>query len=102
MWFGSRSVTGCSVYDQLKGLDMFAWFEVDIRLGGARVTEMPKSLSTLKSESRVMSMVGCSVGTCALKLTFRRVILATKSTSLSTFTLQVRDKAALFLKGGFL
>ncbi len=48
----------------------------DIRVGGARVTDIPKSLSTLRSESNVMSMEGCRVGTCALKLIFRRVILA--------------------------
>ena len=35
---------------------------------------MPKSLSTLKSESRVINMEGCKVGTCAWKLMFSRVI----------------------------
>ena len=44
------------------------------RVGVARVTEMPKSRSTLKSERRVMSREGCRVGTRALKLMVRRVI----------------------------
>ena len=48
----------------------------EILLGVARVTEIPKSLSTLKTESRVINIDGCRVGTRAWKLMFRRVMVA--------------------------
>ena len=56
---------------------LFLSFTVgDILLGVARVTEMPKSLSTLNTESRVINMDGCRVGTRAWKQMFRRVMFA--------------------------
>ena len=53
------------------------FFEVGgILLGVARVTEMPKILSMLNTESRVINIDGCRVGTRAWKLMFRRVMFA--------------------------
>ena len=76
-WLGSRSVTvGMDepVSFDLRETVHILLMDFDLRLGGARVTEMPNNLSTLKSESRVINTDGCSVGTCAWKLMFRRVI----------------------------
>lgn len=72
---------------------------LDVRLGGARVTEMPNNLRRLKSESRVINTDGCSVGTCAWKLMFRRVIFRS-SVDLKSHEKEKETKAWFYKERG--